>query len=466
MKTLNFILPALLSTCLFLAGCSNPPTNDINVEEETSLQAEEGDFSLDTLAPSKEELRELFHSVKAKHKHKGEIAHYQFEVRLGPGPFDVVRIHRVVKEHRSNRPVRTRGNVFMVHGSLQDFGDIYFHAGVDHPTPQTSAPLYLAENGIDVWGIDLAWTLIPEETTDFSFMEDWDIEHDVDHTLAAMSIARWLRGLTGQGFGRMNLLGFSYGATVGYAAAGQETQQHWRLRDIGGIVPVDAGLHVEDENRRESACERAVAGREQIENGNFHTTTDGLRTINHLATSAPDEPSPIIPGFTNYQAALFIGTNPEAFWHFAGVDFNAEGIPVGLLYSDPDRWINLLAGAPPNTAFMPRLLGVETAEARCGEKDVSIDDHLSEITVPILYIGAGGGLGAEEGEWTTGQTASDDVTIYEVSLQPESQRAIDFGHADLWIGNNADNLVWEELRGWLVEHNNRGRGALELGGRP
>lgn len=465
MKTLKFAPLIFLSTYLLLAGCSDPPDNDINVEEETSLQAEESDFPLDTLAPSKEELRKVFHSAKAKRKHNGEIAHYQFEVRLGPGPFDVVRIHRVVKERRSNRPVRTRGNIFMVHGSSQDFGDIYFHAGVDDPTPKTSAPLYLAANGIDVWGIDLAWTLIPEETIDFSFMEGWGVERDVDHTLAAMSIARFLRGITGQGFGRMNLLGFSYGGTVAYTAAGRETQQHWFQRDIGGIVPVDAGLHVEDETRRELACERAVAGREQIENGNFHTTTDGLRTINHLATSAPDEPSPIIPGFTNYQAALFIGTNPGVFWHFVGVDFSAEGTPVGLLYSDADRWINALGGAPPNTAYMPRLPGVQTEEAWCGEKDVSIDDHLSKITVPILYIGAGGGFGAEAGEWTTSQTASDDITIYEVSLQPEAKRAIDFGHADLWIGNNADNLVWEELRGWLVDHYERGRAGLGLGRR-
>lgn len=39
----------------------------------------------------------------------------------------------------------------------------------------------------------------------------------MDHTLAAMSIARLIRGLTGQGFGRLHLLGFSYGGSVGYA---------------------------------------------------------------------------------------------------------------------------------------------------------------------------------------------------------------------------------------------------------
>lgn len=467
MKTPKLLLPILLGICMLVSGCSDQPVNNANTgTEEQNLNIGESSFELDNLAPSKEELLELFQSAKAKSTHRGKIVHYQFEVRLGPGPFDVVRIHRVVKVRRSNRPIRTRGNVFMVHGASQDFEDIYFHAGVDDPTPQTSAPMYLAENDIDVWGIDLAWTLIPEETTDLSFMKDWDVDRDVDHILASMSIARFLRGFTGQGFGRMNLLGFSYSTALAYFAAGQETQQHRLQRDIAGIIPVDGGLRVEDKSRRQFDCDRADAGREQINNGNYHTDTGIFRTVSHLASTAPDDPSPLPPfdGFTNHQAALLFSMGPP-FWHFVGVDFNAEGIPVDLLYSDPDRWINLLGGTPPNTAFMPRLPGIQIAEARCGEKDVSIDDHLSKITLPILYVGAGGGLGAEEGEWTTSQTASKDISIYEASLQPESRRNIDFGHADLWIANNADMLVWEVLRDWLVDQNYRGRQALGLGRR-
>jgi hypothetical protein len=29
----------------------------------------------------------------------------------------------------------------------------------------------------------------------------------------------------------------------------------------------------------------------------------------------------------------------------------------------------------------------------------------------------------------------------------------DFGHADLWMGRDADKLVWEPLRKWLIDHN-------------
>ena len=105
------------------------------------------------------------------------------EVRLGKNEYDVVRIHRVVREKRPFRPVRTEGAIFMIHGASQDFDDIFLRPGVDKANAQNSSPVYLASNNIDVWGIDLAWTLVPVETSDFSFMQDWGIERDVDHVL-------------------------------------------------------------------------------------------------------------------------------------------------------------------------------------------------------------------------------------------------------------------------------------------
>jgi len=41
------------------------------------------------------------------------VAHYIFKVRLGEGKYDVVRIHRVVKESRKYRPERSSGDIFM-----------------------------------------------------------------------------------------------------------------------------------------------------------------------------------------------------------------------------------------------------------------------------------------------------------------------------------------------------------------
>ena len=387
------------------------------------------------------------------------IAHYSFKVCMGPGQFDVVRIHRVVREHSPFHPVNTKGDVFMVHGSSQDFDDIFLTAGSPTINAQTSSPVYLATNNIDVWGIDLAWTLVPQGTTDFSFMKDWGVEHDVDHTLAAISIARLIRGLTKQGFGRTNLLGFSYGGFVAYAAAGRETQQRRILRDIKGIIPVDALMKYApgNETSRLANCAQAAGILNGINNGIYQNQQGiNLAPFGVLATTNPGGLSPIIPGLTNFQAGLFAGTNTYAFpnsiapfWHFIGGDLSSPaGIPNALLYSDPSRWFQLLMSLAP---YQPQLTMYESRACPCNETNVTIDDHLGDISVPILYLGAGGGFGAL-GDFTTSLTASSDITNYTVSLQPGGNRFKDYGHADLFMGTNAANLVWEKLRQWLLVH--------------
>ncbi|MBT8185286.1 MAG: hypothetical protein KJN76_10630 [Eudoraea sp.] len=386
------------------------------------------------------------------------IAHYQFKVRVGQGPFDIVRIHRVVKENRPYKPVRTSGNVFMVHGSSQDFDDIFLRPGVENATTQNSSPAYLASKNIDVWGIDLGWTLVPEATTDFNFMQDWGVETDAAHVLKAMSIARLVRGLTRQGFGRLNLLGFSYGVSVAYAAAGRETQQHHILRDVIGLVAAEGAMKYapEDETYRLLACERA-AGAQSAYNEGVYQTSNGVsfKPIGELALTAADEESPFNPNVTNAQFAMFLGAVPSPSppapdWHFLAGKFEG-GVPVDLLYTDPVRWFKLLASLAPH---QPVLNGLDVADCQCDEKDVAIDDFLSEIQIPILYLGAAGGYG-QQGLYTSSLTNSNDITFHIVSEQTDSNRLIDHGHADIFMGNAAQNLSWDFLSGWLKTHSRR-----------
>ena len=383
------------------------------------------------------------------------IAHYQFQVRVGKGQFDVVKIHRVVRENKPYQPVRAQGSVFMLHGASLSFNAVFLRAGTDNMTSQTSSAIFMASNGIDVWGMDFAWTLVPIETTDFTFMKDWGIERDVDHTLAAMSVVRLIRGLTGQGLGRMNLLGYSYGVGVAYAAAGRETQQHPILKDVKGLVAVDQVMKysADDESSRQSVCKAAAALKKQMDDG-IYQNSGGVTfgRFGNLATTAPNDPSPLVPGLTNFQAALFVGTNPPGnppapFWHFVGGQF-IGAIPTGLLHSDPTRWINLLKSLPP---YQPQRTGYESRLCICNEVDVTFDDHMGKISVPILYIGAGGAFGTL-GDYSSTQTRSSDITNYTITQTGE--RLTDFGHGDLFIGNDAAALVWNRLYEWLVSHNN------------
>lgn len=363
------------------------------------------------------------------------VAHYTFDLRLEDGEFDVVTMHRIVKEKRPYCPVRTKGDIFMVHGAIQDFDAIFLTAGAEEINEKTSSPFYLALNNIDVWGIDLGWTKVPIETEDFGFMKDWGVEKDVTHTLKAMAVARIIRGLSGQSFCRMNLLGFSYGLAVAYGSASRETQQHWIMRDVKSIIPVDSRLKTDDEALMAEKCGEAAYWLDSLNKGHYNRPWGvGLIFIGGLAISAPDAYD-LNEYLTNSQYVEFGGT--QGF--FGG----SEG---KMLYTDPQRFFRLAVNVSPH---MPMQMFYEMPAAGCPSMDVSFDDYLEEIKVPILYIGAGGGAG-EAGFYTVTQTSSVDMDKLIVSVSDDP--ATDYGHADLWMAKDADVQVWSKLHNWLLSH--------------
>lgn len=388
-----------------------------------------------------------------------KIAHYRFDVKVGSGQFDVVRVHRIVREHKPYQPVRTTGNIFMLHGASLSFESIFLKAGSENINEETSPAFHLASKNIDVWGMDFAWALVPKETTDFTFMKDWGVERDARHALAAMSVARLIRGLTWQGFGRLNTLGYSYGVVVTYAAVGIETQQHVICRDVKGIISVDQVTKYapEDNDSRTAVCTTAATIKQQLSQGVYNNSNGAfLSALGSAAKTAPDDPyslpAPLPPGLTNYQAALLVGIAPQnpppaPFWHFLGGELNGF-IPTNVRYSDPSRFINLLSTLPP---YQPTRTAYEARACACNEEDVSIDDHLNKIAVPIFYIGAEGAFG-ELGYYTAQQTSSTDIT--NINIKEEGiHRAMNYGHADLFLANDAPAKVWEPLRMWLAGHN-------------
>ena len=358
-----------------------------------------------------------------------KIAHYTFDMRIGHGEFNMVTIHRVVKEKRTYTPVKTKGDVFMVHGAIQDFDAVFLTAGAETITAETSSPYYLASNNIDVWGIDMGWTKVPMETTDFSFMESWGMWKDIDHTLKAMSIARLICGLTRQGFSKMNLLGFSYGVHVAYGAAGRETQQHKISRDVKGIIPVDNAFKMEYENWIANACHEASIQKEMLKNGDFnHPWGVGFIYLGNLALTAPDDPSPFNADMTNIQY----------FMDGATPGFIAGNINE-FFFTDPLRFFRLTVNLAPH---WPRQLNYELNACPCPSEDVNYDDQLRKISVPILYIGAEIGTG-QAGIYTSSLTSSKDISDHIVP---------GYSHADLWLADDASNTVWHPLSQWLKNH--------------
>ena len=366
------------------------------------------------------------------------IAHYQFNVQMGEGEFDVVRIHRVVRESRPFHPIPTKGDVFMVHGAFTGFEGTFLTIGMESSdiNAKTSAPFYLASKNIDVWGIDMGWTMVSNSTTDFSFMEGWGYEKDADHTRQAMSIARTVRGMTGQGFSALNLLGMSSGNTVAYAAANIETQENnMSKRHVKGIISIDNAFKVSD---GDSGCDFAQAVIDEISNGVFQNTNGQFfQTVGYLAHELPNELSPIFGdgSTTNIQAFRLIFAI-DAF----GFGFKFFGGDFGTLYnSDEERATRAIANF---SHYMPNQLWSEIDAVNCTSMNVTFDDHIGLISVPILYVGAELGVGTA-GEYTSSLTSSTDITNHIVP---------DFAHVDMLIGDNADQLVWSNLRNWLKNH--------------
>jgi hypothetical protein len=377
-----------------------------------------------------------------------DIVHYTFDVDLGPEEFDTIRLHRIVREKFPGKPVATVDGIFMLPGSPNYFEAIFVPPLISDSIPQDhSLAVTLAKNGVDVWGMDYAWALVPLETTDFEFMQDWGLENDIDYAEQALAVVRSIRVATGQGKPRLHVLGFSYGVPIAYAIAGNETQRPPGQRLVKGIISIDFDLKVGDETQRLASCNGAANGRAWIDAGVFQND-DGafLMWVGELAKYSPDDPSPLFVGLTNWQTALLVGAIDDP-WHFVGGDFNDYGIPTGLSFTEPGLWVDLLMSVPP---YVPRQALIDVNTARCDEVDVPFDDQLGEIAVPILAVGAAGGAAPQP--YTHSLTASRDIEQFTIQFLPDELHFLDFGHADLAFANDAEALVWQPILDWILDH--------------
>ncbi|MEA2464573.1 MAG: hypothetical protein QOJ98_2320 [Acidobacteriota bacterium] len=386
-----------------------------------------------------------------------DVAEYTFTLRVGAGPFDEIGVHRVVKERSPNRPERTRTAVMLAPGDIWDFRAAFLTG--THPLP-----VFLAEQGVDVWGIDYRWTRVPGNLTDYSFMDDWGLEQDARDLGAALAVARFARIFTGGGFDKLFLLGWSRGGQIGYAYLNAESQLPPFLRQVKGFIPVDIYLKTDVPALKAAACQREQNTEAAITAGTFANASGALiATLGNLAVTDPNGSSILngppfnLSGFTNRQAGLLVGEatfaflapfEPAPFYHFTGGVFDETGKPAGLLYSNES---DLFAFEQVSSPVQPNRELADADAVVCEANDVAFDDHLDDVKVPLLYIGAGGGFG-ELGVYTTTLLGSTDVTTLIIDKTPDPQRLLDYGHADLFLAHDAETLVWRPLLSWLRDH--------------
>lgn len=86
----------------------------------------------------------------------------------------------------------------------------------------------------------------------------------------------------------------------------------------------------------------------------------------------------------------------------------------------------------------------------CNDGSSNLDAHLTQITVPIFYISAAGGFGSS-GLYTMSLLASSDKTSLIESVTPGDDLH-DYGHSDIWLGQNAQSLWWQPSQSWIQGH--------------
>lgn len=403
--------------------------------------------------------REIIHPpfLNAERTHVfGDIYHYYWEIPVGPGPYEVIGLHRVVKERKPFKPIRTARTLFALHGTPGHFEVIFLPGSVVPSAPDDqSIAVFLAQNDVDVWGIDQAYTLLPADITDFSFMDGWGMEFDANNLRNGMAVARLVRQMTGNGRGKMNLLGYSTGFSTGFAALNMETQLPERERHIGGFIPVDYAYKSDDPLEQDGSCAKASAMLDLLQGGVYQNNYGQLfQTLGYLAQYLPSDPSPIIPGFNNLQAALLAGamTGTVFGWadtathFFAGV-FDENWMPVDLHYTNLTHFLEWLQAF---NNFGSNFMEYDIAVIGCDQEDSPHDDYLSLIEVPVFFLGAGGGFGDGMDYTASLLTGCSDVTLLNVQLQ--TPKLLDIGHCDIFTAEISQQEFWTPILQWIEAH--------------
>lgn len=340
-------------------------------------------------------------------------------IRVGKGQFDKIGIHRITK----NVHKYSRATVVMVPGSNSDFDTSFFKM----------AP-FLANRGVDVWGIDFRYSFVPNDinsnpyclAADCSFFKDQDTDLHVSDLDIVVKIAE----LTAKD-GKVFLLGFSQGAYFAYKYASQYS-------DLKGIIPIDIAYNIDPANTEviANANTDVIARLAKIANGIYYEDVLTEKFIANQAFQNPDGPSPVIPGLTNKQAFLFALTATFQLpgFNVPGFRYN-QGTIAGLALTD----YNLMISQTEKLNSFQSILPLTELEQQYIEPTPSIPN----VTAPILHVAAEFGFGTF-GFYTPDRISAfnNDVTKF---LVP------DYGHADVVYSNTAETDVWNTICKWIKQ---------------
>jgi hypothetical protein len=428
------LLPALLPAAILVApGCVDTPE---------ALAVASADRAVD-LAVVREHVT-------------ADIFHYTVTLPVGSTPNARLRIHRIVREAAPWRPRPTANAAMLLHGDFATFVTNFAPSLGDPRSPVGGLAPHLAAHDIDVWGVDRRWTIPSAPDADVSDFADMGVVQDTDDIGRALAFARATRAATGSGADRLALVGFSHGAQLAYVYSAVEGARPAAQRHVRAMVALDiyADIAPEDAALRANACANSAFEYDLVAQGVTDSPNDFFIALGALDREAPDDPSPLFDGATNRGALLIVGGTTYNFapftplYHLVAPVLDAAGAPTDLRESSfaaVDAWFS---GAPPHESMRE---AADLDALWCGSSPPPIAAPLSQIHVPVLYLGAAGGFG-DHGLFTTTRLGTSDVQALIVHRFGADRVAEDFGHGDLLYATDAPALAWQPLTTWLVHH--------------
>jgi len=372
-----------------------------------------------------------------------DIYHYEAVIPVGSTPNAALRIHRIVREIAPFVPRPTSHAAMLLHGDFATFVTNFAPTLGDPASPAPGLAPFLAANDVDVWGVDRRWTL-PGETDDISDFGAMGLVQELGDLHTAIAIARGMRG-----GGQLALVGFSHGAELAYTYEASDGA------GIDALVALDFfGAYGSDEADLQAAsCANADAEYAAVAAGETDSPNDFLIEAGELAQSNPNDPSPLLDGFTNRGVSLLLLGQTFEFapiapvYHLLSPILDDTDTPTGLRLTTETIGNTWLAQSPPHES---ELEAADFDAQLCGQAP-PVDAPMSRIAVPLLYLGAAGGVGAL-GLDTTQQVSSHDVTTHVFQLFGADQADADVGHGDLLYAGRARAQVWQPLAAWLAGH--------------
>jgi hypothetical protein len=362
-------------------------------------------------------------------------------------------VHRVVRECAPWQPRKTERAALLLHGDFATFLSNFLPQSPATP-PRKGLAAYLAEQDIDVWGLDRRWAAV--DADHLSELAAMSVQQEMRDVREALAFARKVREASGSGDQRLSLVGFSHGAELAYVYAGDESQRPPDDRHVKGLVALDYFVRFApaDDAARLAACASRDDERSWIAQGYVEFDNTQISQEGKLARSAPGDASPYGQnGQTNRQALLaFVAQTYQLFaptpsYHLAAGVFDGD-TATAFRFAPELRIADWLSAAP---IYMPIVEGADFDALNCADGNVPFDDHLADIRVPAFYLGAAGGIG-DHGLYTTQLLGSRDVTSTVVRKLDISREREDVGHADLLYADDAGSFAWRPIARWIATH--------------